>query len=457
VYLARFEVGSQVWVQGAVHLPYARDAFNATWREHLRTIVSYFERAPSVRTSYRVFVTPQSFRRVIFVSAEEENELELRGLLARFERLAPIDEQSIELPPARDSYDCLANTFPSLRCLIAFGDYRVKGGPWLAADFHVWPSLAEFSAEAATLGYSFAYHANLEPMRPDPARLKSIARNLLSVEHLPAAPPALVESQQRIARRAGDATHVVDELLGTDSAEAAEWLSARLHRMFREQFEGQRLDAPQFSFDQSPYESSLIAMRHRVVFDDLTPAETASLAITTEEWLSLIAFTPPERFHAHRAASPSTPDDELEGDVGETTRRPPPYIGNDDYFFISYKRRDMPRIVPILERIVASGYRIWYDKGIPGGSEWDAEIEERIQRCRAVVLFATQAAVDSRYVRREVKFADALQKPLVTVKVEEAALGGGMNMLLSQYQMVDAAIGDFADELQRALQYVLSR
>jgi hypothetical protein len=78
------------------------------------------------------------------------------------------------------------------------------------------------------------------------------------------------------------------------------------------------------------------------------------------------------------------------------------------------------------------------DSHIPAGSEWDAILEERIQSCRAVILFLSNAAVDSKYVRREVKYADTINKPILAVEMEEVRLRHGLDMLLSQLQRVNA-------------------
>jgi hypothetical protein len=62
-----------------------------------------------------------------------------------------------------------------------------------------------------------------------------------------------------------------------------------------------------------------------------------------------------------------------------------------DFIFVSYKREDLPRITPFLTRICEWGYEIWYDRGIPGGAEWDALIEEKVSQCKVLLVFLSQA------------------------------------------------------------------
>lgn len=447
MYLAEFTIGSETWLQGAVHLPRELDVIDGAWREHLRAVVGYFEAVPAVRTSYRLFASPHSIRRVLFATTRNDYAIDLRRLLARFARLTA-DDSAVELPQSRNAYDRLAGAFPPLRCALRPLDLRAPAGSWIAADFRVAPLLAELCDEAAALGYCFAYHANFEAIESDGDWLKRVRRNALSIERLAAAPPQLIEAQLRLAAGAADATHLIEEVIGTDTPEAAEWLAVRLQRAFREQFAGQKLEPPSIEFDESALDCALSLMLHRIVSEDLTDSERLSLAISTDAWQALLALTPPARFRP-QPVSVSTSD--AVDDAATVSGIPMPYLGGGDYVFISYKRGDMQRVVPILDLLEQSGHRFWYDKGIVGGAEWDSEIEERLQRCRAVVLLASQAAVDSRYVRREVKFADALEKPLITIKLEDAVLTGGMNMLLTQYQMLDAAAPNFARELDRAL------
>jgi len=132
---------------------------------------------------------------------------------------------------------------------------------------------------------------------------------------------------------------------------------------------------------------------------------------------------------------------------------PPPYSGPDDYIFISYKREDSARLSDILHRIVDWGQNIWYDKGIPGGAEWTATIESHIKDCQIFIFFISEAAIASDYVRSEVEYAISLNKPLVAVRLEEAELKYGLAMLLGRRQTVNAATGDWLEELQRAITF----
>jgi len=147
-----------------------------------------------------------------------------------------------------------------------------------------------------------------------------------------------------------------------------------------------------------------------------------------------------------QAPQPSESEAELPSEIAITAQ-------TENFIFVCYKREDMSQIKPILLSLCASGCEVWYDKGIPGASEWDAAIEERIKNCKLFLLFLSQPSVDSKYVRREVRFADFCDKPILSVKLEQVTLAHGLYMLLQQYQMLDATAGDFASEIRSALRY----
>ncbi|GHU04587.1 hypothetical protein FACS1894158_05190 [Betaproteobacteria bacterium] len=78
---------------------------------------------------------------------------------------------------------------------------------------------------------------------------------------------------------------------------------------------------------------------------------------------------------------------------------------DDSFVFVSYAHQDTGAVFPIIERVAAGGYAIWYDKGISISSTWTDEIAIAIMKCKAFLLFASKSAVNSSYVRAEIEFA----------------------------------------------------
>lgn len=128
------------------------------------------------------------------------------------------------------------------------------------------------------------------------------------------------------------------------------------------------------------------------------------------------------------------------------------YADEPYYAFASYKRQDLARIAPIMQLVRDLGVPVWYDIEIPGGSEWDEVIEDRIAKSSFVIAFTSNAAIESKYVRREIKFADAIGLPVLGVLIENVELKHGLKMMMTQYQMLDAHARDFNTRLKQAVQ-----
>ena len=114
-----------------------------------------------------------------------------------------------------------------------------------------------------------------------------------------------------------------------------------------------------------------------------------------------------------------------------------PYEGQKPYIFVDYSHQDSDRVLPILTELDRHGYRIWYDVGIPWGSDWVTVIEEHIDRCSIYMVFLSQQSVQSQYVQNGTYYACKLEKPVLPVYLEEVTLNLGLRMHLSRYQSVN--------------------
>ena len=113
-----------------------------------------------------------------------------------------------------------------------------------------------------------------------------------------------------------------------------------------------------------------------------------------------------------------------------------PYEGTSPYLFISYAHADTDRVLPLLEELHARGFRIWYDAGIEGGTEWPEYIAEHLLGCGCVVAFITQNALDSKNCRQEINFAIDEDKPFLAAYLEECSPTAGMRMRLNSLQAI---------------------
>ena len=419
-----------------------------------------------------VYVAVAWIRRSFFTLRLMREEA-LRHYLASYLELFAVVEGSVELPLDRISHDRCTRVWSNQLARVDPERY-LRNNVWLVCNFHIHRFLPALLEEAAAADYDFFYQANLQNWRISSASERAARRNLVAVESAAGVPPALLQLEQRLLCRPSGSVLLVEEYLGTNSLAGERWLRAMLERQFDRLFAGTRLPAPIIRFEvnsttdgmaisnvdgetvasgihgallQEPEDFSLFASAtEHTALDDLLGWEQQfrrwfepSLAVDKER-VRFQALS--EETAQHREA------DEVMTIMGEVDL--PICRAPSDYIFVSYRHLDFQRVVPVLRKITNCGFPIWYDHGIPGSSEWNAVIEERLKNCRLFMLFLSQAAVDSKYVRREVLLADCFNKPILSLQLEHSDLRHGMALLLSQFQMVDIAAADLEQHLRLA-------
>ena len=129
-----------------------------------------------------------------------------------------------------------------------------------------------------------------------------------------------------------------------------------------------------------------------------------------------------------------------------------PYKGSDEYIFVSYSHGDESVVIPILAKLQKEGYRIWYDEGIHGGTNWRIMIGERLEGCTDFLLFSSKNSTQSKNVFAEIGVALDMPEPHpIVVRLDDATFPRGYEMYLKEYQNVFADKGDVIDELKKAL------
>jgi hypothetical protein len=447
VYLARFEGDDGVIDQGLVTLtalPAATVPAGAAWWDNYVRLVLSANIDSVVLARRLLFGEATGLRQVLIVAAAERRSAELRRFLAPFTRLETFVPGAAELPVTRSEYDAAAGDFPPMRCRIDLSGFSV-GRTWLACDFRIARFLDALSTEAAAHGYGLGYQINLRAPMVDRELLRTVRLNALAVRELPGAPAALRERQQMLAEKLARAVAVCEEYVGVEPGEPVAWLCDALSRHFRSSFGHLGFETPVWDFVDNGFDDELACPLPEAA--TLNDHELTAGALNDEEVAGVLTWRPPATFESSLS--------DLAGEAEEVATTsgdlPQPYEGSGTYFFVSYKRNDLGLIAPTMHAIQASGWPLWYDRGIPGGTDWNEVLEDRIASCAGLLLFLSQPAVESKYVRREVRLADSLDKPIVVVRMEPAELRHGLRLLLEQYQMLSMAAHDFLDQLDRAL------
>ncbi len=98
-----------------------------------------------------------------------------------------------------------------------------------------------------------------------------------------------------------------------------------------------------------------------------------------------------------------------------------PYEGGRPFLFISYAHKQSDTVLDTIRILHEKGWRLWYDEGIPAGSDWPANIAQHMQGCERVIFFLSARALESHNCFSEIKTAARLGKPILLVWLEDAS------------------------------------
>ena len=110
------------------------------------------------------------------------------------------------------------------------------------------------------------------------------------------------------------------------------------------------------------------------------------------------------------------------------------YEGQEKYIFVSYAHKDKDVVLPIVDAMIAGGFRVWYDQGIEAGTEWPAYIEDHLLACERVLVFISPYSVESINCRNEINLAATENKEMLVVYLEDTKLMHGLNLQLGAKQ-----------------------
>lgn len=123
-----------------------------------------------------------------------------------------------------------------------------------------------------------------------------------------------------------------------------------------------------------------------------------------------------------------------------------PYEGKRPYLFVSYSHRQSDAVIDTIRVLHERRCRVWYDEGIPAGSDWPKNIALHMQQCAAVLFFLSKSALASPNCFSEIKTALRLNKPVLVMPLEEAERSEAWQALLDKCSFLDPS----GDEQEKA-------
>jgi hypothetical protein len=82
------------------------------------------------------------------------------------------------------------------------------------------------------------------------------------------------------------------------------------------------------------------------------------------------------------------------------------------HIFISYSRRDQVFAEKLADDLIASGFKVWIDRTLQAGDQWERSIEQNLENAQDVVLILSHNSLKSEWARHEGSMSYALKKPI---------------------------------------------
>ncbi len=108
--------------------------------------------------------------------------------------------------------------------------------------------------------------------------------------------------------------------------------------------------------------------------------------------------------------------------------------------FVSYASADRASADALTAYLEQHGLACWIaPRDVPAGAQYADAIVRAINEARALVLVLSKASIGSSHVGKEVERASSKKKPIIAVRLDQAALTPALEYFLSESQWVDVA------------------
>jgi len=125
---------------------------------------------------------------------------------------------------------------------------------------------------------------------------------------------------------------------------------------------------------------------------------------------------------------------------------------NPDTLFISYARKDVEFAQKLNADLQRHGVTTWIDElGIRGGEDWPNRIATAIEGCKAMLVILSPDSVASRWVQRELAFADAKGKRVLPLLYKPCQLPAWFELRFGNVQRADFSGGSYETDLAELL------
>lgn len=124
--------------------------------------------------------------------------------------------------------------------------------------------------------------------------------------------------------------------------------------------------------------------------------------------------------------------------------------------FISYSSKDEKVVSKYANILQTYGYDVWIDhEGLSHGHEFPNQIADAIQGCKLLLFFSSKNSNQSKWVIREVVYADKQDKTIIPIKLDTCDYNKSLQLLLSGIEHLEASIGSQENVMNMLLKVIM--
>ncbi|MDO4807729.1 MAG: TIR domain-containing protein [Coriobacteriales bacterium] len=113
---------------------------------------------------------------------------------------------------------------------------------------------------------------------------------------------------------------------------------------------------------------------------------------------------------------------------------PKVYEGDQPYIFVSYAHADDAVALPLIDALMAEGYRVWYDAGVEETEDFPDYIADHVYGCASFIMLVSGSALGSVWCVQEAKYAFKLNKRILPIYLEDVELPRGLDLCIGTKQ-----------------------
>ncbi len=457
MYLLEVDRGGEQLVHGLVRAEWpaasaAADIRTGVWaRLFLRSAALWSQLKP-LSIAVRVAAEPAhgvtTVHSIVVPKAQEER---LRLVLAAFLRTDQLAGGSTTVP--QHGEELAGRYFHPGEARIVIERERLQTGDGMRIGHNVRLAdhLPRLMRDCLDLGLAFAYEAQAAPWSPPRETLKDVLVNAGRLEEAAGVPPALARDQRDAAERLRSASFNIEECLAAPGADTRDALAQTLSNVLSSTIYASFRVEPKLTAPGDAADDAFALHVHSHVLDGAPEGlafEEIACAARADDVDGIVCC---RGLGLEHEAAPGGPGaDPLSARLADP--RPGGGVGGAGdvifarsaaerpFLFVSYARADSERVYPMIEALQQKGVSVWLDRSLTTGNDWVSELEARLIRCRAVMAFISTSFVASKHCGRELRVADALNRSIIPVVLQDAELfGSGLGFILSNIQRIDAA------------------